>query len=136
MIKVFQWASGNIGRRAARAVLARPNLELIGLHVQTPAKAGQDAGTVLGLDPLGIEATRDIAVVLDSDADVVLHAPLPSMVYGQRPEQDLEDFEALLRAGRRVPAPAAVRSSRRGRPRCSSFDDVLFCQRFEHIDAA
>ncbi len=102
MIKVFQWASGNIGRRAARAVLARPNLELIGLHVQTPAKAGQDAGTVLGLDPLGIEATRDIAVVLDSDADVVLHAPLPSMVYGQRPEQDLEDFEALLRAGKNV----------------------------------
>lgn len=102
MIKVFQWASGNIGRLAARAIVARPGLTLVGMHVHSAAKAGQDAGTLIGLDPIGVEATTGIEAVLASDADLVLHAPLPSLVYGERPEQDLDDFEALLRAGKNV----------------------------------
>ncbi|MEM7003473.1 MAG: dihydrodipicolinate reductase, partial [Pseudomonadota bacterium] len=35
-------------------------------------------------------------------ADVVLHAPLPSLIAGSNPEQDLEDFCTLLAAGKNV----------------------------------
>lgn len=102
MIKVFQWASGNIGRLSGRAVLARPQMELVGLHVHSPDKVGQDAGTLLGVEPIGIAATADIDTIIASDADIVLHTALPSLVYGDRPEQDLDDFVTLLTAGKNV----------------------------------
>ncbi|MEQ8483796.1 MAG: hypothetical protein RIB46_05500 [Pseudomonadales bacterium] len=101
-IRVFQWASGTVGRAAAREVARRSGLSLVGLYVHSPAKAGQDAGTVLGMAPLGFAATADRQAVIDSDADVVVHAPLPSQVYGDREEQDLDDICALLAAGKHV----------------------------------
>ena len=50
----------------------------------------------------GIDATNDIEVVKASDADVVIHTPLPSLIYGENPEQDLDDFCELLAAGKNV----------------------------------
>ncbi len=101
-VKVFQWASGTVGRHAAAEVLRRDGLELIGLHVRSPEKAGQDAGRLLGVAALGIPATLDRQAVLDSPADVVIHAPLPSLVYGDDEQQDLEDICELLAAGKNV----------------------------------
>ncbi len=102
MVKVFQWSSGGVSKQAAKAVAARDSLDLVGLHVTNPTKAGQDAGELLGLDMLGIAATNDLDAVLASDADVVLHAPLPSLIAGSDPDQDLNDFCALLAAGKDV----------------------------------
>ncbi len=101
-VKVFQWASGTVGRHVAREVLERDGLELVGLHVRSPEKVGRDAGTLIGADALGIAATSDRQAVLDSPADVVVHAPLPSLVYGDDEQQDLEDICALLEAGKNV----------------------------------
>ena len=47
MTRVFQWASGTVGRHAALAVLERDGLELVGLHTLSPAKAGRDVGELL-----------------------------------------------------------------------------------------
>lgn len=102
MYKVFQWASGGVGKQAARAVHERSTLELVGLHVTSPAKAGKDAGSLLGIDPLNIAATSDIAAIKNSDADVVLHSPLPSLIAGTNPDQDLDDVCELLEAGKNV----------------------------------
>jgi 2,4-diaminopentanoate dehydrogenase len=101
-IRVYQWASGTVGRAAALEVLRRPGLELMGLHVRTPGKAGRDAGSVLGTGALGFAATADRQAVIDSNADVVVHAPLPSLVYGDHEDQDLDDICALLAAGKHV----------------------------------
>ena len=102
MTKVFQWASGTVGRHAARAAANRCELELVGLHVRSADKVGRDIGELIGADNLGIAATSDIAQVAASAADVVIHAPLPSMVYGDNPNQDLDDICALLEAGKNV----------------------------------
>ena len=102
MYKVFQWASGGVGKQAARAVLERATLQLVGLHVTSPAKAGEDAGTLLGLDQLDMAATSDIETIKNSDADVILHSPLPSLIAGKNPDQDLDDFCELLEAGKNV----------------------------------
>jgi hypothetical protein len=100
--KVFQWASGTVGRHAARAVVQRDNLELVGLHVYSADKAGTDVGQLLGVPDLGIKSTNAIAALIASDADVILHAPLPSKVYGDNPDQDIDDFCQLLAAGKNV----------------------------------
>ena len=102
MHRVFQWASGGVGRQTARAAIERENLELVGLHVSAADKVGLDAGEIVGAGHTGIPASDDIERITSSDADVVLHAPLPSLIAGADPQQDLEDFCQLLRAGKNV----------------------------------
>ena len=100
--KVFQWASGGVGKQTARAAIARESLELVGLHVYSADKVGKDVGQLIDHPDTGITATGDIDAVIHSDADIVIHTPLPSLVYGDNPDQDLEDICALLRAGKNV----------------------------------
>ena len=102
MIKVFQWSSGGVGKLAAKEVLRRDSLELVGLHVNSADKAGMEVGDLIGSDALGLTASNDIQAIIDSDADVVLHAPLPSLIAGEEPNQDLDDFCALLAGGKNV----------------------------------
>jgi 4-hydroxy-tetrahydrodipicolinate reductase len=73
--RVVQWATGNIGSRALRAVLGHPWLALAGLYVHSPDKAGRDAGDLCGLGPVGVRATRDVDEVLSLGADCVLYMP-------------------------------------------------------------
>nr|WP_168505415.1 dihydrodipicolinate reductase [Streptomyces sp. S1D4-11]QIY93662.1 dihydrodipicolinate reductase [Streptomyces sp. S1D4-11] len=73
--RVVQWASGNIGSRALRAVLEHPDLTLAGLYAHTPDKAGRDAGELCGLGPTGVVATHDIDEIVALGADCVLYMP-------------------------------------------------------------
>ncbi|MFF2129430.1 dihydrodipicolinate reductase [Streptomyces olivochromogenes] len=74
-LRVVQWASGNIGSRALRAVLEHPDLTLAGLYAHTPDKAGRDAGELCGLGPTGVIATHDIDEIVTLGADCVLYMP-------------------------------------------------------------
>ena len=97
--RVFQWASGGVGRHAARAILADPGMELVGLHVIGDKKMGQSVSDILDADAGSLRATADVASIVESQADIVVHAPLPSKVYGEHAEQDLDDICALLAQG-------------------------------------
>ena len=55
--RVIQWATGGVGRAAIEGVLAHPDLELVGCWVHSAAKDGQDVGTLVGRDPIGVAAT-------------------------------------------------------------------------------
>jgi 4-hydroxy-tetrahydrodipicolinate reductase len=70
---VVQWATGNIGTRALRAVIEHPNLRLAGLYVHSAAKAGRDAGALCGIDPVGVAATQSIDEIIALHADCVLY---------------------------------------------------------------
>ncbi|WP_019927842.1 hypothetical protein [Nocardia sp. BMG111209] len=74
-IRVVQWATGNIGTRALRAVIDHPELDLAGLYVYSPDKAGRDAGELCGAGPVGVLATGDLAEITSLGADVVLYMP-------------------------------------------------------------
>jgi hypothetical protein len=91
--RVVQWATGNIGTRALRAVIEHPDMELVGLYVHSADKTGRDAGELCGLDPVGIRATRDISEILALGADCVLY-----MQQGC----NLEDVCRLLASGANV----------------------------------
>ena len=56
--RVVQWATGNVGQRALRAVLDRDVFELVGVHAFSPDKVGHDAGALAGIAPVGSPGHR------------------------------------------------------------------------------
>jgi 2,4-diaminopentanoate dehydrogenase len=74
-IRVIQYGLGPIGSAVARHIIERSGLELVGAVDIDPAKAGQDAGQVIGLGrDLGFAVTDSLAGTLSrSKADVVTH---------------------------------------------------------------
>jgi 2,4-diaminopentanoate dehydrogenase len=91
--RVIQWATGNVGSRALRTVIEHPELELVGLWVSSPEKAGKDAGELAGLAPVGIAATNSAAELIALDADCVLY---------MRQGIDWDEVCALLASGKNV----------------------------------
>jgi hypothetical protein len=89
-LRVVQWSTGNIGSRSLRTVIEHPRLDLVGVHVHSPEKAGRDAGELSGLDPIGVVATTSIDDVLALKPDCVLYMARST---------DLEDVCRLLAAG-------------------------------------
>ena len=100
--RVVQWTTGNVGRAALRGIDERTDLELVGLFVTNPAKAGLDAAELGAPGSVGVKATTDVDEIVALDADVVIHTPLPSLVYGDDLDRDVADFCRLLSAGKNV----------------------------------
>lgn len=95
-IRVIQWATGGVGRAAIEAVVSHPDLELVGAWVHSPDKHGRDAGTLAGLDPIGVAATTSVDEIRATDADCVVYSPLVP---------DEAEVVALLRSGKNVVTP-------------------------------
>lgn len=74
-LRVVQWATGNIGRKALRGVIEHPTLSLAGVFVYNPEKVGTDAGELCGVASVGVPAVGDIAEVIALGADCVLYMP-------------------------------------------------------------
>ncbi|PQM47963.1 hypothetical protein [Mycobacterium talmoniae] len=100
--KVIQWATGEVGSLCLREILRRPDLELVGLRVYNPDKAGRDAGDLVGLPPSGVTATTSRDEILALEADCVIHSPLSQSMT----ELD-DDVTALLASGKNVISTAA-----------------------------
>jgi len=94
--KVVQWATGNLGRAAIEGITAHPDLELVGVWVHSGSKAGVDAGTLAGIDPVGVKATNAMEDILALKPDCVLYAPLFA---------NNDEVERLLGAGINVVTP-------------------------------
>jgi 4-hydroxy-tetrahydrodipicolinate reductase len=88
--RVVQWATGNIGTRSLRAVIEHPQMQLVGVHVHSAAKAGRDAGELCGLAPVGVKASNAIEDIVALRPDCVLY-----MQQGA----NIDDLCRLLTAG-------------------------------------
>lgn len=76
-LRVAQWTTGNVAVEAVKAVLARPDLSLVGAFAYSPAKVGVDVGSLCGLGrSLGVNATDDVDALLALDLDCVIYTPL------------------------------------------------------------
>lgn len=104
MLRVIQWATGNVGRHAVAAVHEHPDLDLVGALVYSDAKAGRDVGEVCGLGPIGVTATNDRDEILALDADCVLYAPQGEM----DPMGALDDICRILASGKNVVSTAVT----------------------------
>lgn len=104
MIRVVQWATGTVGRYAVEAVVAHPDLELVGAYVYGPDKAGRDVGEICGVGPIGVTATSDPDAIVALDADCVLYMPQGEM----NPMGALDDICRLLESGKNVISTAVT----------------------------
>jgi 4-hydroxy-tetrahydrodipicolinate reductase len=104
-IRVVQWSTGNVGRHAIAGILARPELELVGVWVSSAEKAGQDAGRLAGLG-------RDIGVLASNDADGLLALRPDCIVHSAmadtRLPEAIEDLKRFLAAGINVVSSSPV----------------------------
>lgn len=94
-IRVAVWSTGGIGSHSIRAVTRRPDMELVGVWVHTPAKVGRDAGELAGGEKVGLAATGDAAARVDLRPDCMVYA-------ASGPERDagaVPDYERFLGAG-------------------------------------
>jgi 2,4-diaminopentanoate dehydrogenase len=95
-VRVGVWGTGNMGRAAIRAVVAHPELELAA--VRSTSRAGQDAGEIASLPPLGVVA-RDEPL---SGLDAVFYAASGDL----RPDAAADDVRGLLADGAVVVTPS------------------------------
>ena len=94
----IQWSTGNVGRHALRCIARHPDLELVGLWVHSPDKAGRDAGEIAGIDPTGVLATSDSDALLALDADCVSYTATGDL----RPGDAVADMVRMLASGKNV----------------------------------
>lgn len=73
--RVIQWATGAQGVESIRAIIDRPDLDLVGGWVHTDAKHGQDLGVLAGREPIGVIATQSLEEILAIEADAVAYMP-------------------------------------------------------------
>ena len=52
-LRVFQFATGNVGSEMMGRIVEHPDLELVGLLCYSPDKVGRDAGEIVGRGALG-----------------------------------------------------------------------------------
>ena len=65
-VRIIQYGLGPIGSAVARHVVERRRLDLVGCVDIDPAKYGQDAGKVIGLDyTLGFDVVDNLGQALE-----------------------------------------------------------------------
>jgi hypothetical protein len=90
-LRIVQWTTGKVATQAIKAILDRPELELVGLYAYSPEKVGKDVGDLIHLGrKLGITATNDIDVLLALRPDCIMYMPL---------HPNVDELARLLRAG-------------------------------------
>lgn len=89
-VRVFQVATGNVGREMIKRIRHQPDLELVGLHSYSTDKIGRDAGEIVGIEPVGVIATGSVEELLATAPDCVTF-------HGVFPDVDL--YERVLEAG-------------------------------------
>jgi 2,4-diaminopentanoate dehydrogenase len=95
--RVAVWGPGDVGSICLREAIRLPELQVVGALVYSEKKAGQDIGTLVGVEPIGITTTADRAEFFALECDVVIHTAL------DYPGADtLADYVALLEAGHNV----------------------------------
>ncbi|MDR3417261.1 MAG: hypothetical protein P4L83_13835 [Nevskia sp.] len=103
-LRIVQWTTGKVAREAIKAMLERPNLELVGVYAYSRDKAGQDVGDLVKLGrKLGIRATNDIDELIALKPDCVVYMPL---------HPDTGHMERLLRAGINIATTASFLTGR------------------------
>ena len=102
--RVVQWSTGNVGKQALRAIIAHPDLELVGLWVHSATKAGRDAGELCGMPPTGVKATNDADALIALKPDCVSYTATADL----RPAEAIDDMCRMLSAGINVVATSVV----------------------------
>lgn len=103
-LRVVAWSTGTVGKHAIAGILARPELELVGVWVSSAAKDGRDVGELCGVGPTGLAATTDKDALLALAPDCVVHTAMTDA----DPFAAVDLFVELLTAGINVVSSGPV----------------------------
>lgn len=78
--RVAIWGPGEIGGAVTRAALKRKDIKLVGAKVFSPSKAGKDLGELVGIPPIGVQATLSKAEIKALKPDCVIVTPQPRAI--------------------------------------------------------
>jgi hypothetical protein len=67
--RIIVWGPGGLGGVARWEVNRLEPLDLVGIRAFSPDKIGKDAGELIGVEPVGVTATDDVAALLALEAD-------------------------------------------------------------------
>jgi hypothetical protein len=87
-----------MGKTILRRLLEHPDVDVVGVLVYHPDKAGRDIGAIAGLPDVGVTATGRPDDIFGLEADVVVHAPRIQPPYSHHNG----DIARLLRSGKNV----------------------------------
>ncbi|OBI84485.1 dihydrodipicolinate reductase [Mycobacterium sp. E740] len=103
--RVVQFSTGNVGQHSLRALIGRPDLELVGVHAANSDKIGRDAAELCGSsEPTGVTATADIDALIALQPDCVVYTALGET----RPMEAIEQMSKFLAAGINVVGTSMV----------------------------
>ncbi|MBW2942685.1 NAD(P)H-dependent amine dehydrogenase family protein [Zhongshania aquimaris] len=103
-VRIVQWTTGKVATQAIKAILERPNMDLVGLYAFSANKVGQDVGDLCGLGrKIGVLATSDIDELLALKPDCVAYMPL---------HPNVDHMEKILRAGVNIATTASFLTGR------------------------
>lgn len=103
--KVIQFSTGNVGEHALRALIGRPDLQLVGVHAHGPDKVGRDAAELCGLsEPTGVVATGDVDALLRLGADCLVYTSQAET----RPKEAVAELARFLSSGVNVVGTSLV----------------------------
>jgi 4-hydroxy-tetrahydrodipicolinate reductase len=71
-LRVAQCYTGGVGSEVVRRLVRHPRMELVGVLVHSDAKAGRDAGEVVGIDAVGVTTTQDLGAIIALRPDAVV----------------------------------------------------------------
>jgi 2,4-diaminopentanoate dehydrogenase len=104
-LRVVQFSTGHVGQHSLAAIIARPGLELVGVHASSPSKIGRDAAELCGLDqPTEVIATDDVDALVALKADCVVYTSQAET----RPEAAVGELAKFLAAGTNVVGTSLV----------------------------
>jgi len=98
--RVVVWGPGNVGRNAIRGIVRNPDLELVGVIAHSPENNGVDAGSLAGIETLGLPVTLDADAVRTLRPDALVYAVNSDF----RPQESIAECCAALRTGINVVA--------------------------------
>ena len=75
MLDIVLWTIGVVGMSAVPTIHTHPAMRLVGCYTRSDEKAGIDVGTLCGIPPIGIAATRDVDALIALRPDCVLYVP-------------------------------------------------------------
>lgn len=105
MRRVVQFSTGNVGIHSLKAIIGRPDLELVGVHAANPDKIGRDAAELCGSSkPTGVIATDDIDGLIALKPDCVVYTAQGET----RPMEVIEQMSKFLTAGINIAATSMV----------------------------
>src|SRR3954470_21524189 len=102
--RVVEWSTGTVGKHAIAGILARPDLELVGVWVSSDAKHGKDVGEICGIEPLGLNAAMHKDELIALKPDCVVHTAMTDA----DPFAAIDLFSELLEAGINVVSSGPV----------------------------